>query len=132
MQKKNSPSIIVGIALGFVLFGYTAFAEFKPPDVAPPGGNVEPPVNVSNNGQIKKGPLVVNAGVGANSIDGADPETGLRAFGYVQLDRGSPPVGNGECDDNGEYGRMFVDIVNERLYICMNSDKWKYVDVNQE
>jgi hypothetical protein len=128
MQKKYSPSIILGIALGFVLFGYTAFADFKPPTVAPPGGNVKPPINTGDEPQIKDGAIVANAYRSGGDLDDNPPDTGMRVFGYFQLDKGGTPPGT-ECDDNGDRGRMFVNINNNRLYICMASG-WKYKKID--
>lgn len=50
---------------------------------------------------------------------------------YVQLDAGgwAPPAG--DCDDDAERGRMFVDYsVNNRLYVCNGAVRgWDYIDL---
>jgi hypothetical protein len=76
MNKQYSPSIIIGIALGFVLFGYTAFA-FTPPSEAPPGGNIKPPINEGAVQQLKRAGLLVNT-EGPNVL-------GMRVFGGIDL-----------------------------------------------
>jgi len=54
-------------ALSILLIAAQAFsATFTEPTVAPPNGNVEPPINTSTFSQVKKGALVVNQTAGAN------------------------------------------------------------------
>ncbi len=49
--------------------GALSYAVFTEPSTAPPGGNVEPPINTSSTAQTKQGELNVmgNIGIGTNS-----------------------------------------------------------------
>jgi len=62
MKKQVSPKIValvfgimvICFAIAFYTFGWTG------PTALPPGGNVDPPVNVGISPQMKQGPLVVH------------------------------------------------------------------------
>jgi len=54
------------VVLSVLIIAAQAFsATFTEPTVAPPNGNVEPPINTSSAAQTKKGALVVNQAAGA-------------------------------------------------------------------
>lgn len=122
MQKQFFPSVIIGMALGFLVSGYMVYA-FMSPDQPPPAGNVEPSLNTSDAPQLKGGPLIVNAN---NS-----KLTGLQVFGYTQLGTrtGTPP--SADCNELAELGRMIVaSNQNKRVYICVRqggSASWEQV-----
>ena len=60
-----------------------------------------------------------NVGVGT-----AAPQSALQANGYIQLGLtgGVPPTA--DCDDAAEYGRMKVDAIGVRIYVCTSAG-WK-------
>ncbi|MDO8559401.1 MAG: hypothetical protein Q7R84_03655 [bacterium] len=67
MFKKFLPQIIASLFLaGFVAYAWTE------PSSAPPGGNVDTPINVGPTAQIKSGPLQVNGfrNIGSTILDG--------------------------------------------------------------
>ena len=55
------PPLFTGIIIGAVFFSMLSYAVFTEPTSAPPGGNVESPINVGINQQTKSGNLWVNA-----------------------------------------------------------------------
>ncbi|MDO8672525.1 MAG: hypothetical protein Q7O66_14005 [Dehalococcoidia bacterium] len=60
-MKNEIKNILKGVAVGAVLMvGATVFAAWNEPSQNPTGGNPEPPINVSDTGQVKGGNLVVN------------------------------------------------------------------------
>jgi PKD repeat protein len=60
-----------------------------------------------------------NVGVGAEN-----PQSTLQVNGYVQLalTSGAPPAA--DCDNAAEYGRMKVDAVGVKIYVCTSAG-WK-------
>ena len=50
---------------------------------------------------------------------------------YLQIDTeaGAPPAG--DCDANGESGRMIIDYTNDVLYICnqLSGRGWDHIDL---
>jgi len=64
-----------------------------------------------------------------------DPSGNVEAAGNIKADNylqvgangdGAPPAG--DCDDDSERGRMYIDTTNNRLYICNGEKKgWDYV-----
>jgi len=120
MNKQFLFSLLAGGILGLALIGYSVFAVFQPPAAAPPGENVEAPINVSNTSQSKGAGLVVNS----NNIN----VTGLRVYKYLQLDTVAGVPSAGDCDATAA-GRMIVDTTNSRLYVCVSS-AWKWTTLN--
>ncbi len=51
--------------------------------------------------------------------------------GYLQFSKtssGAPP--SGDCDSDGERGRMIIDTTNNRLYVCNGSGRgWDYIEL---
>ena len=72
--------------------------------------------------------FLVNAegGVGSNTNS---PQSALQVNGYVQLSlvSGTPPAA--DCDAAAEHGRMKVDAVNKKLWVC-TSTGWKSATLN--
>ncbi|HLM55878.1 MAG TPA: hypothetical protein VK422_07075, partial [Pyrinomonadaceae bacterium] len=60
-----------------------------------------------------------NVGIGTTS-----PQSALQVNGYLQLalTPGAPPAA--DCDAAAEYGRMKVDAVGVRVYVCTAAG-WK-------
>ena len=64
-----------------------------------------------------------------------DPSGNVEAAGNIKADNylqvgangdGAPPAG--DCDDDSERGRMYIDTTNNRLYICNGATRgWDYV-----
>jgi len=79
---------IVGL---FFIAAQAFSATFTEPTVAPPNGNVEPPINTSTAAQVKKGALVLNQTAGAAIglfVPSGRIEIGDRAGAYVAGDDG--------------------------------------------
>ena len=60
-QTINIVKIVLLASILSVGVAYIYAAPWTGPTSAPPGGNVEAPINVSSNGQIKTGPLTVGS-----------------------------------------------------------------------
>jgi len=61
MKNLSVSSIVISFFATFLVVGL-AWAVFTPPTVAPPGGNVDPPLNVGPDSQEKIGGLILNTG----------------------------------------------------------------------
>ncbi|MBI2098577.1 MAG: hypothetical protein HYT49_02870 [Candidatus Wildermuthbacteria bacterium] len=122
-MKIYFSSLIFAIALVAVLLGYNVFA-FQPPAAAPPGANVDAPINVSSAMQEKGGVLRVHGFRSFEDMlvvkDGGDA--------YLQLDTVTGAPAGGDCGAGTE-GRTIIDTSNSRLYVCIAS-VWKWVTLN--
>jgi hypothetical protein len=93
-MKKQVSSKIVALVFGIIVICFAVAvyvsAQWTEPGVAPPGGNVEAPLNVSNIGQTKIGGLALNTGIdGVPSADGAS--NGLLVYdGNVGIGTNTP------------------------------------------
>jgi hypothetical protein len=89
----------------------------KPLLLNPRGGTVG--VGYTNAGATAA--LVVNGNVG---IGTTAPQSTLQVNGYIQLalTSGAPPAV--DCDNAAEYGRMKVDAIGGKLYVCISTG-WK-------
>ncbi|MEK7542522.1 MAG: hypothetical protein AAB524_02375 [Patescibacteria group bacterium] len=119
--KNFSLSAIVGSMLGFIFTGYLVTAQFVPPGADPPGGNVEPPINTSNTGQIKGGGLALN-----NNNVAIDALVAVQGYIQLAIVTGAPPAA--DCDAADERGRLMVDPAasagNGDIWVCMGTG-WK-------
>ena len=113
--KHFSLSVVLGSAIGFLLTGYVVFAAFQPPTADPPGANVPAPLNVGPDGQTKLGGIALN--------DSGSVSDGLIILkgAYIQLGLTATPPVSADCNAVSERGRMIVEIVNNILWVCMNS-----------
>ena len=50
---SRSIHLFTGLLIGAGFFGALSYAVFTEPATAPPGGNVEPPINTSSTAQTK-------------------------------------------------------------------------------
>lgn len=76
---------------------------------------------LGNNGSIVDGAPATNVGIGTST-----PQSALQVNGYVQLALTSGPPPAADCDQTSKAGRMKVDAVNSKLYVCTNTG-WKSV-----
>lgn len=72
--------------------------------------------------------FLISAGGGVG-INTNSPQSALQVNGYIQLalTSGVPPPA--DCDAAPEYGRMKVDAVNKKLWVCTNAG-WKSTTLN--
>jgi len=90
--------VVVGLAVGLSIQFVVAWVE---PTVAPPGGNLKAPLNVSGVGQVKEGGLMLN--------------TGGAATGLI-VDKGNVGIGTTSPNEklvvNGKQDMMMNNIIN--------------------
>jgi hypothetical protein len=115
-----SLSVVAGSMLGFIFTGYIVTAQFQPPTKDPPEGNVAPPINTSNTGQIKGGGLALNN----NNVV---PDALVVVNGYIQVGTRLGDPLPGDCTV-ALRGRMIVDPnppANGRLWVCSKDGIWR-------
>ena len=124
LKTKISPnlvSLVFSILVISFVISFYIFAAWTEPSQAPPAGNVSPPLNTSSESQTKVGGLILNSGGADNAL--------LIYQKYLKLaeSSGIPPAG--DCDNSPvgtELGRMIIDIINNRLYICGTAG-WSFI-----
>ena len=94
-MKKPVSSKIVALVFGVIVICFAVavyVSAWTEPRTSPPGDNVDPPLNVSNDGQAKIGGLALNIGAdGVPSTDGAT--NGLLVYdGNVGIGTPTPSV----------------------------------------
>jgi hypothetical protein len=85
MPKTKSIALILGVLVMSFLIGYLIFA-WTEPSQAPPGGNVDAPINVGSTQQWKEGGL----GVGVKTFDLSSGQ--IAASAYYDRDASSPYI----------------------------------------
>jgi len=111
MLKKQISPKIVALVFGVIVICFAVavyVSAWTEPGVAPPGGNVDPPLNTSITGQIKEGglllgnsPAVVNGLIVANGDVEIQGGTTKTTGGLIIETRINNPVG-------AEDGRMWL------------------------
>lgn len=92
IKKISSPvspkliSIIFGILVLCFACGFYVLGAWTEPTAAPPGGNVDAPINIGSNQQSKSGKLSVNGGLDANY--GLTVTTGIKVAGNSWFENG--------------------------------------------
>jgi len=108
------------------LVGYLLFAWTEPVQTPPgcpsgtPGCNV--PINEGPTGQAKVGGLLLNTGGAIDAL--------IIDKGYIQIKANNGVPGSVDCDEDTERGRMILDYLNNRLYICNGAVRgWDYINL---
>jgi len=114
MNRTDLKNICKGLIVGLVLaVGVGVLGAWSEPTTAPPSGNPEAPINVSNSGQSKGGNLLVNAN--NQFLNGF-----LVPFGNVVIGDSSPEAGL-KLDVEGKTGA--TQFCNENGTKCFTVDK---------
>ncbi len=97
--------LFTGLLIGAGFFSVLSYAVFTEPSSAPPGGNVEPPINTGAGAQIKQGNLQVNGIIrgasygfgGAFSVGGGAWNAVCGFGGSAYVDVANPITGGYSC-----------------------------------
>lgn len=134
MAKNKKSYLILAVIVFVSLVAMVAIYAWTEPTSPPPNDNVDAPINVSANAQIKAGPLQVNGfqNIGTTILSGglgSQSALYIPDGKYAQFEDnnpGAPPAG--DCDCDSERGRISIDTANNRLYICNGSARgWDYI-----